>query len=107
MPRLRQQLGALGVSPPALSERDMAVVDGMSDEEREAFMLQMLERLEQRLESNPADPEGWLMLARSKLALGDKSGAIDALQSGILANSGANSSQLQAFLDNLLENPDL
>ena len=107
MPRLRQQLGTLGVSPPALSERDVAVVDAMSEEEREAFMLQMLERLENRLESDPADPEGWLMLARSKLALGDKTGAIRALQSGISANPGANASQLQAFLDNLLENPNL
>lgn len=107
MPRLRQQLGSLGVNPPALSEQDMAVVDAMSEEEREAFMLQMLERLESRLESNPVDPEGWLMLARSKLALGDKTGAIKALESGISANPGANSSQLQAFLDNLLENPDL
>ncbi len=107
MPNLRQQLAALGVNPPALSEEDIAAVNSMTDEEREAFMLQMLERLEARLESDPSDPEGWMMLARSKLALGDKKGAIDALTAGIAANPGDSALELQAFLDNLQENPDL
>lgn len=107
MPQLRQQLAGLGVAPPALSEEDIAVVDAMTDEEREDFMRQMLARLEARLESNPEDPAGWLMLARSKLALGDRKGAISAVEQGIAANPSENTTELQAFLDNLLENPDL
>ncbi len=107
MPQLRQQLSALGVAPPALSDRDIAVVDAMSEEEREAFMASMLARLEDRLDSDPSDTRGWLMLARSKLALGDREAAITALESGIAANPGEKSVELQAFLDNLQENPDL
>lgn len=107
MPQLRQQLASLGVAPPALSEEDVAVVDAMTDAEREDFMRQMLARLEARLESNAQDPAGWLMLARSKLALGDRNGAITALEQGIAANPSEKTTELQAFLDNLLQNPDL
>lgn len=107
MPQLRRQLGALGVAPPALSADDIATVDAMTDVEREDFMQQMLARLESRLADNPQDPEGWLMLARSKLALGDREGAIAALEAGISTNPGENSAELQAFLDNVRANPDL
>ncbi|MBO6504525.1 MAG: c-type cytochrome biogenesis protein CcmI [Kordiimonadaceae bacterium] len=107
MAQLRQQLSGLGVAPPALSAEDVAVVDAMTEAEREDFMRQMLARLETRLESNPQDPAGWLMLARSKLALGDRKGAITAVEQGIAANPSEKTTELQAFLDNLLENPDL
>ncbi len=107
MPQLRQQLAELGVAPPALSEEDIAVVDAMTEAEREDFMRQMLARLETRLESNPEDLAGWLMLARSKLALGDRKGAISAVEQGIAANPSGKTTELQAFLDNLLQNPDL
>lgn len=101
MPALSRQLLALGGGPPQLSDEDIAVVNAMSDSEREAFMMSMLERLQSKLESDPSDVTGWLMLARSKLTLGDKLGAINALKSGILANPGEKSAELQAFLDNL------
>ncbi len=108
MPVVRRQLAAIGGSgPPQLTEEDVAVVDAMDDEEREAFLASMLSRLEDRLESDPADVAGWLMLARSKLALDDREGAIAALESGIAANPGEKSADLQAFLDNLPSSPDL
>lgn len=106
MPNLARQLSELGVNPPALSREDAAMVDAMTDEEREAFLASMLMRLEARLESAPQDIEGWLMLARSKLALGDQAGAIAALEAGIAANPGQPSAQLRALLDNLNQNPD-
>lgn len=98
MPALRAQLSALGVAPPALSERDMAVVNGMSTEDRMAFIQSMLDRLETRLEDEPNDPEGWLMLARSYLALGNREAAIDSLNQGIAAVPEDRSSALKAFL---------
>lgn len=101
MPAVRRQLASLGVGPPQLSDEDVAIVDAMSEQEREEFMASMLGRLQARLDSDPSDVAGWLMLARSKLALGDKTGAISALQSGISANPGEKSAELQAFLDNL------
>lgn len=106
MPNLRRQLSRLGVQPPALSDEDVAAVDAMSEEEREAFLASMLARLEDRLDSNPADPAGWLMLARSKLALGDREGAIAALEAGIAANPGPEGAELNAFLDNLTATPN-
>lgn len=106
MPALQRQLSALGVNPPQLSDEDIAVVNDMNDSEREAFLNSMLTRLESKLESDPSDPGGWLMLARSKLTLGDKMGAINALKSGILANPGNKSAELQAFLDNIEQNPN-
>jgi len=101
MPTLTRQLQGLGVRPPELSDEDIAVVNDMSDSEREAFLNSMLARLESKLDSDPTDTNGWLMLARSKLTMGDKKGAIDALKSGISANPGDKSVELQAFLDNL------
>lgn len=107
MPVVRRQLAALGADLPSLSQEDIAVVEGMSETERETFLASMLERLETRLDSDPGDVAGWMMLARSKLALGDNKGAIAALQSGIAANPGKKSADLQAFLDNLPDKPDL
>ncbi len=101
MPTLTRQLRGLGGGPPELSDEDIAVVNDMSDSEREAFLNSMLARLQSMLDSDPSDTNGWLMLARSKLTLGDKKGAIDALKSGISANPGEKSAELQAFLDNL------
>lgn len=101
MPALERQLSALGVQPPQLSDEDIAVVNNMNDSEREAFLNSMLARLESKLESDPSDANGWLMLARSKLTLGDKTGAINALNKGISANPGDKSAELQAFLDNI------
>lgn len=101
MSSLTRQLRGLGVGAPELTDQDIAIVNSMSDSEREAFMKSMLARLESKLDSDPADVTGWLMLARSKLTLGDKLGAINALKSGISANPGEKSAELQAFLDNL------
>ena len=101
MPTLTRQLQGLGVRPPGLSDEDIAVVNNMSDSEREAFLNSMLVRLQSKLDSDPTDTTGWLMLARSKLTMGDKKGAIDTLKSGISANPGDKSAELQAFLDNV------
>lgn len=107
MPMVRRQLAALGSGPPALSDSDMAVVDQMTEAERETFIQSMMQRLEERLESAPDDAAGWLMLARSQFALGNKNAAIATLERGIKAVSPENAADLQAFLDNLLNKPDL
>ncbi|MFC4346437.1 c-type cytochrome biogenesis protein CcmI [Kordiimonas lipolytica] len=107
MPMLQRQLSTLGVAPPKLTQDQMASVEGMTEEERQAFIASMMERLEARLESAPDDPQGWLMLARSHLTLGDKEAAIDALERGLSHVSGEKAAGLQAFLDNLRSDPNL
>ena len=104
MPTLRRQLSSVGVNPPELTDEDIAVVNSMTDSEREEFLNSMLARLESQLDSDPSDTRGWMMLARSKLTMGDKTGAISALKSGISANPGDKSAELQAFLDNIETN---
>ncbi len=107
MPVLNQRLSELGVNPPKLSDEQVSAVAGMSPEEREAFVQSMIERLEERLESAPDDSEGWMMLARSKLATGSKEDAVEALRRGIGHVGAEKAGELQAFLDNLLSNTDL
>lgn len=104
MPIVRQQLSALGVRPPKLSTEDLEVVSEMTTDEREVFIRSMMDRLVNRLESAPDDAEGWMMLARSQLAMGDKNAAIKTLERGILVVSPDKSDELQAFLDNMREN---
>lgn len=107
MPLLQRQLSGLGVAPPKLTDEQMASVQGMSDEERQAFIASMMARLEARLESAPDDADGWMMLARSHLTMGDKEAAIDALERGLTHVSGEKAATLKAFLDNLRSDPDL
>ena len=101
MPAVRDKLQQVGVQPPQLSAADRAMVDDMTTEERDAFIQSMVERLKSRLESNPSDAEGWLMLARSQAALGDVEGAINTLTDAIGLVEAPNRPRLQAFLDNL------
>ncbi|WP_286829109.1 MULTISPECIES: c-type cytochrome biogenesis protein CcmI [Kordiimonas] len=107
MPVLRRQLSSLGVAPPKLTDEQVASVENMTEDQRRAFIASMMARLEAKLESAPDDAEGWMMLARSYLAMGDQDAAIDALERGLSHVSGEKAAVLQAFLDNLTSNPDL
>ncbi|TNE64661.1 MAG: c-type cytochrome biogenesis protein CcmI [Alphaproteobacteria bacterium] len=106
MQGLRAQLAKLGVAPPKLSDEDMAAVQNMSEEGRQAFIKSMMERLATKLEDQPDDPDGWLMLARSHLAMGDREAAIAALERGLAAVSPGNKAPIKAFLDNIGSNTD-
>lgn len=107
MAPLRERLEALGESLPTISDDEMAAVAAMSDEDREAFIAQMIARLAARLEANPGDVEGWMMLARSQLSMGDRESAIAALERGISLVDEADKPTLKAFLDNVRTKPDL
>ena len=110
MPSLRERLAGLGVGAgraPQISQDDMAAVNAMSQEDRAAFIDSMIARLAERLESAPDDADGWLMLARSQLSLGRRDAAIAALERGISVVGEQKRSRLQAFLDNVIANPDL
>lgn len=58
---------------------DVEAAQAMTPEERQAFIRSMVDQLAARLEAEPADPDGWLRLARSYLVLGEADKARAAL----------------------------
>ena len=64
---------------PALSEPQIAEMLDLSAEEQAARIVGMVGRLSERLEQNPEDVDGWMILARSHVALGNFDAAEHAL----------------------------
>lgn len=60
---------------PAMSPQTMAAGNGAVSEDQ---MRAMVENLAQKMKANPADPKGWVLLARSYSALGRFPEAVDA-----------------------------
>lgn len=93
LPSVIQQIAAvastLGVDPARLKPRaetdalvaptpafpNGAASDETSPEQRQTMIRAMVERLANRLEQNPNDPDGWLRLARAYDVLGEKAKA--------------------------------
>jgi cytochrome c-type biogenesis protein CcmH len=78
--RLRQleaaltDLDAIAAAAASASEPDaaqMAAAGAAADHQRGATIQTMVERLAERLRKSGSDPEGWLMLARSYVTLGE------------------------------------
>ncbi|HIF11293.1 MAG TPA: c-type cytochrome biogenesis protein CcmI [Sneathiellales bacterium] len=53
------------------SAADMAAAAELTDEERDAFVRSMVDRLAKKLEDNPSDADGWMRLGRAHSVLGD------------------------------------
>jgi cytochrome c-type biogenesis protein CcmH len=72
-------LGATaGPVGPRLAPGDADAIEQMSDEQREAMIRSMVERLASRLETTPDDRDGWLRLARAYEVLGEAEKANEA-----------------------------
>jgi cytochrome c-type biogenesis protein CcmH len=89
----------LGIEPPAIARPqepgseapagaprgptagDVEAAQIMTPEERQVFIRSMVGQLAARLEAEPADPDGWLRLARSYIVLGEVDKAREALAS--------------------------
>lgn len=52
----------------------------LSDQDRQAMASSMVDRLAGRLETSPKDPDGWIMLIRSRMAMNDAEKARAALE---------------------------
>lgn len=95
---LREQIARaareLGIDPPAIAEGpdgggpgasrgptagDIEAAQLLSPEERQAFVRSMVDQLAARLDAEPADPDGWLRLARAYIVLGEAGKAGEAL----------------------------
>jgi cytochrome c-type biogenesis protein CcmH len=73
--------GAPGAAPRGPSSADVEAAQEMTPEDRMAFIRSMVEQLAARLDSQPADPDGWLRLARAYDVLGEGDKARAALAS--------------------------
>ena len=76
----------------------LAAAADMSQQDREAMILSMVEALRDRLRTAPDDTEGWQRLARAYDVLGDAEAAFDAL-----ARAAASAPQDHALTYQLLE----
>lgn len=101
---VRQELASIAKNPSPMagpSQQDIEEVSKLSAEEQAAFIDQMIARLRAKLEDNPDNADGWLMLARSEVSRGNKAAAIAILQEGIKSVSKPDQERLKLFLKSL------
>ena len=68
---LEAQIASLSPGAPALSDDQVAAAQSMTGEDRENMIRGMVDGLEQRLKSAPADLEGWRRLIKARAVLGE------------------------------------
>lgn len=86
------RLPGLAASPPGLpgpTREQVAAASGLTPGEQRTMAQGMVERLEERLAGDPRNVEGWIMLMRSRVNLGELKLARDALDRAVAANPGA------------------
>jgi cytochrome c-type biogenesis protein CcmH len=103
-PLVQAALTRIGGPPvPALSDATVAAANGMAENDREAMIRGMVDRLATRLKQNGDDVEGWLRLVRAYMVMGDREKArtaqSDARQA--VANDAERLRQLNEGLKNL------
>mgnify|MGYP006266894103 CR=1 FL=1 len=86
VPQMGEGAAAAPVRGPTAEQ--VAAAQDMSEDDRDAMIAGMVARLEARLESEPDDLDGWVMLMRSRANLGETDKAKAALDSAIAANPG-------------------
>ncbi|WP_428027551.1 tetratricopeptide repeat protein [Altererythrobacter sp.] len=75
-----------GAGIPGPSQQQIAAAGAMSPDQQRDMAMGMVERLEQRLASDPSNVDGWVMLIRSRMTLGEPDKARKALSDAIAAN---------------------
>lgn len=73
---------------PGPNSQDLAAAAAIPPSEQRAMAEGMVSRLEARLKGNPKDPDGWVMLMRSRVTLAQPEKASEALRSALVANPG-------------------
>jgi cytochrome c-type biogenesis protein CcmH len=92
--------GATGTAVAAIpgpSPEQLAGAASIPPGEQEAMIQRMVASLEQRLQANPKDEQGWIGLMRSRMVLGQADKARAALRSGLaaFANDAAATARLR------------
>ncbi|MFN3864303.1 MAG: tetratricopeptide repeat protein [Erythrobacter sp.] len=70
------------------SAAEVAAASSMKPSEQRAMAEGMVAQLEKRLKNQPKNPDGWVMLMRSRMTLGEPAKAKAALDAAIRANPG-------------------
>lgn len=68
---LEAQIASLSPGAPVLSDDQVAAAQSMTSEDRENMIRGMVDGLEERLKSAPADLEGWQRLIKARAVLGE------------------------------------
>ena len=84
----KRPAGAPATAPRGPSADDAAAAASMTSAEQRTMIEGMVGQLEARLASEPRNPDGWVMLMRSRMALGEPAKAKAALEAAIRANPG-------------------
>jgi len=73
---------------PGPTAQDLRAAEAMPPGQQRAMAQGMVARLEARLRASPADVDGWVMLIRSRVTLGEPEKASSALAEAIRGNPG-------------------
>lgn len=89
------QRAAAGIPGPTRAQIQAA--SALPQGQQDAMVRGMVDGLEAKLKANPANAQGWIMLMRSRMQLGEQRKAALALQDGLTAfrNDGATARQLR------------
>jgi cytochrome c-type biogenesis protein CcmH len=74
---------------PGPSPADMRAAAALPPREQDAMVRNMVAGLEAKLQANPGNVDGWVMLMRSRMTLGEPAKASAALRAASAANPGA------------------
>ena len=83
---VRQPAPAQPASLPGPSADQLQAASAIPPSQQQDMARGMVARLEQRLKANPANLDGWVMLMRSRMTLGEPDKAAAALRDAIAAN---------------------
>ncbi|MCP5397532.1 MAG: tetratricopeptide repeat protein [Sphingomonadaceae bacterium] len=78
-----------GNAIPGPNQQQMDAAGRMRPSEQRDMAVSMVERLEGRLKSDPSNVDGWVMLMRSRMTLGEPDKAAKALKDAVAANPAA------------------
>ena len=71
---------------PGPSREDMQRASQLPQGQQDMMVQGMVDSLQAKLDANPQQPDGWIMLMRSRMTLGETAKASEALQRAIAAN---------------------
>ena len=82
---------------PGPSSAEMKEAAALPPGQQEAMIANMVDGLDKRLQANPKDANGWIMLIRSRMQLGQTVQAKQALDRGLKAfkNDGAEAKRIR------------